>query len=1015
MSESNKDFDLKHRVLLQCIQSPIVALISDFSILFCNDSFAELLDKNTAEGIEGSNLLEISSEFENSLLYTLISDVFDNKKAKSLEVPFTDRHYNSDIYPTPWGIIAILSDITEKKRINSELKKSKRRFETLINAADDVIIQTDLEGKHIYRNKAYYSSLGFEDIDNIDLDRYSRIHPDDAPRLKISDTILMEKGKSSVEYRVKNKKGQWVNRYAKSVVLYENDKPVSILSIIRDVSELKRIENELQESESRFRSLIEQYPAGIVVHEKNGNVIFGNQAARKLWGISQEHYEYILGNYNILDDEQLEKKGLMPFIKRGFAGENISLPSIFFNPNNPDIHEFEGTKKLWVQSQLFPINDERGDVTEVVHILNDISEQKSIEVILRKERDTAQRYLDIIPVIMLALNKNQEVTLINRMGCETLGYSEHEILGKNWFDSFLPSRYREKVRTVFRNLLEGRISQKDRFENPIMTKEGEVREISWFNTMLTDEKGVIIGTLSSGEDITERKQAEEALKKSEENYRRLVSTSPEGIWVTDKEDITTFVNPALEKMLGYTKNEMLGHHVKDFLDTNSLTTFTAVSKERFSEQIDSSSYELTFICKDGIPLIARVSGRLIFDNKNEILGSFAIVSDITAKKKAEDFLLQARDYLSDQIDKRTHDLKKEKLRIEAIVETIPTGIVVIDSKMKFILINKKFHEFYQKIYQSKLPKFLNEVLILKNKFGDTISKIFYSKKDINTTIEPVKGFHLELASSKVISQPNTHIGVVIVVRDVTPFVELNNLRKQFVSTVSHELRTPITGISLSLQNLQRYWDKFSELEKKSLIETMSFSSDVLTQMVEDLLIVSRIEAGKFNLNWQNVKLRKTVKEVLIQMDSKRSEREISLSCNIASNIEFLGDGKRLSQVFRILLDNAFKYSKRHSKVRIEALDHYYGEYNPKNEDGILIQVIDSGKGIPEKDIPFIFDRYFRSDDIIDVPGSGVGLDIAKTIIESHHGEIQVESDYGYGTVFSIFLPRILNVKEVLDK
>ena len=150
------------------------------------------------------------------------------------------------------------------------------------------------------------------------------------------------------------------------------------------------------------------------------------------------------------------------------------------------------------------------------------------------------------------------------------------------------------------------------------------------------------------------------------------------------------------------------------------------------------------------------------------------------------------------------------------------------------------------------------------------------------------------------------------------------------------------------------------------------------------------------------------------MDSKRAEREIVINSNIPSKIEFLGDGKRLSQVFQILLDNAFKYSKRRSNVRIEVLDHYSGEFNEKAVDGILIEFIDSGKGIPEKDLPYVFDRYFRSENILEIPGSGVGLDIAKTIIESHNGEIHVRSEFGYGTVVSIFIPRVLNVKDVID-
>ena len=126
--------------------------------------------------------------------------------------------------------------------------------------------------------------------------------------------------------------------------------------------------------------------------------------------------------------------------------------------------------------------------------------------LLNKENIT-QQFLDIVRVIIVAIDASRKVTLINRKGCEVLGYNTDEITGKNWFDNFLPENIRDEVKTVFARIMAGEIEPVEYFENPVLTKSGEERIIEWHNTLLKDEAGNIIVTLSSGEDITERKKA----------------------------------------------------------------------------------------------------------------------------------------------------------------------------------------------------------------------------------------------------------------------------------------------------------------------------------------------------------------------------------------------------------------------------------------------------------------------------------------------------------------------------
>ncbi|MCK4596644.1 PAS domain S-box protein, partial [bacterium] len=147
-------------------------------------------------------------------------------------------------------------------------------------------------------------------------------------------------------------------------------------------------------------------------------------------------------------------------------------------------------------------------------------ERKRAQEALREERDKAQTYLDVAGAIFVAIDTDQKVSLVNKKGCEILGYKEEKIIGKNWFDNFLPEAVRDEVKSVFTKLMAGEVEPVEYFENPVLTKSGEKRIITWHNAILKDEMGTILGVLSSGEDITEHKQAEEALRKSEEQLRQ---------------------------------------------------------------------------------------------------------------------------------------------------------------------------------------------------------------------------------------------------------------------------------------------------------------------------------------------------------------------------------------------------------------------------------------------------------------------------------------------------------------
>lgn len=190
--------------------------------------------------------------------------------------------------------------------------------------------------------------------------------------------------------------------------------------------------------------------------------------------------------------------------------EQIGTLDVIYLEEKPEIHEGPFLK------------EERRLIDEIADRLRMIIEHKQAEAELQEERDRAQTYLDLSPVMFIALNTAGEVILVNKKGCELLGYDEEEVLGKNWFENFLPESLREEVIPVSKKLLSGEIDGAEYYENPILTRHGEEKLIAWHNTVLSDDQGKIVGHLSSGEDITERKLDEEALKQHREHLEEMV-------------------------------------------------------------------------------------------------------------------------------------------------------------------------------------------------------------------------------------------------------------------------------------------------------------------------------------------------------------------------------------------------------------------------------------------------------------------------------------------------------------
>lgn len=392
----------------------------------------------------------------------------------------------------------------ERHMAEQALRESEERYKRFIDNAPIAICTINTKGEFTYINKKLLEITGYKEEDWLLKPFYSIVYPDDLNFvMKKFQYRLSGKGApEAYEIRMCHASGSimWVK--ITSEPLYEKDengykKLVGMQTFVEDITEQKAAEQALKKREETLNSIFRAAPTGIglvsdrVIQQANNrfcemigysrNEVLGKNA-RMLYE-TDEDFEWV-GREKYA---QIQKFGTGTVETRWRCKDgkviNVLLSSAPIQPDNPSVG--------------------------VTFTALDITEQKKMIEQLQEDREREQMFLDIAEVLFLALDTDGKVTLINKKGCEILGYPEAEILGRSWFDHFLLEEQREETKSVFQQLMVGETESVTYVENMILTKNGEKRYIDWHNTLLKNKTGAIIGTFSSGKDITQCKKAQE--------------------------------------------------------------------------------------------------------------------------------------------------------------------------------------------------------------------------------------------------------------------------------------------------------------------------------------------------------------------------------------------------------------------------------------------------------------------------------------------------------------------------
>jgi two-component system NtrC family sensor kinase len=333
--------------------------------------------------------------------------------------------------------------------------------------------------------------------------------------------------------------------------------------------------------------------------------------------------------------------------------------------------------------------------------------------------------------------------------------------------------------------------------------------------------------------------------------------------------------------------------------------------------------------------------------------------------------------------------ESEREKLETILTGIEDGVIVVDSDRRLILMNRKAREAFEVTDENLTGKRVRDI-IQHQELVDFIRGVNFSSPS---------RMELNLKDGRVMNTqitPIPEIGLVVTMQDITYLKELDRIKTDFVNTISHDLRSPLTAILGYVELIERVGQVTPQ--QKEFIRRVQLNVQSITALINDLLDLGRIEAG-FDTQKEVVQISTIISYAIDGLRNRASEKSQELIVDVPELLQpVLGNPVRLRQMVTHLLINAINYSGESARINLTA----------QAEAGqVILQIKDSGPGIPPADLPYIFDKFYRASNTpSEIPGSGLGLAIVKSIIDDHLGRIWVDSTLGQGTTFTIVLPII---------
>ncbi len=898
---------------------------------------------------------------------------------------------NTPIFDSNGNLIAIegiARDITERKRLEEKLRENEFRFRMVSSLITDYaysfIVNENKNLKGEWLSESFINVFGYTLQEIESRGGYiSVFHPDDRDKVIKHAQNVASGNPEKIEVRMITRNGEirWIRDHAVPIFDESGNTVVRIFGVAEDITENKKIEEAIKQNEEHWEKLAESTTTAIFVYQGE-YFVYVNRAFEIITEYSKEElskvkfYELVHPEFRDLIKERGLRRQKGEFVPQNYQFKILT----------------KSGKEKWIDFTGILINwfgkpAGLGTAYDITSHKNAIGE---LEIIKERYRNL----FEFSPVGILLEDEHGTIIDVNKEYENLTGYSKEDLIGKN-IRILADKKNLDIVDQNIKRILEGEVLN---HTVESIKKDGSKIYVHLVETSVILPSGRK-GILSICENMTEKFLLENKLRESEKKFRTIFETANEGICIVDADENITDANPEFCSMVGYSKEEILNRNFDVLFVHPDERDHALVQKSRRRDG-QSGIYERRLIKKDGSVIWMKVAASGIFDEKGGVQGSFAFFTDITEQKKLQE------------------ELQKSEEQFRLIWESSQDGMRLTDEKGRIVMVNPAYcrlvgikkEELIGKtiadVYKTNRKSELLEKHIQRFKSGNIESHLqremtlIDGRKiwlDVSNTFIEIRGKKYLLGIFRDITEQKRLIDELIRAKEEAE--EANRLKSGFISMMSHEIRTPLNVI-LGFTNVIKeiYFTKQEDEEVPKYFEAIDKAGKRLLNTITQILDISRIEAGEYELFPRELNLNEKATNTIDQLKVLANEKNIKFDVSLDKTQPVIFcDEYCLDGILINLINNAIKFSNRDSRIEISTI---------VKDDKVIFKIRDYGIGMSEEYQKHLFQAFSQENVGYSRPyeGTGLGLALTKKFVELVKGEIKFWSKIGEGTQFDVIFP-----------
>jgi PAS domain S-box-containing protein len=861
-------------------------------------------------------------------------------------------------------------DITERKRLERERHESEEKYRGLFENANDPIFLEDFDGNILDCNKRACELYGYTRKQMLALNARAFVLDEDLPALHAVIAALKRHGSFRGESRNRRRDGSLLNVEVGATAVELGGRQLALV-ICHDITERRRAEEALRESEARCRALVEQSLQGLVVAQGlPPRLVFANPAIAGILGYSVEELLALspegIGNLVYPNDRALFFSGYRDLLAGKPAIEARQVCAV----------RRDGVL-CWVEMSANRIEYRGEPAVQATFV--DVTERRRAEEALQASERRYRVIVEDQTELICRFRPDGTLTFVNGAYCRYFDKTPEELIGQR----FLPHIHDEDREEVQKGLASlTRENPAKAHEHRVIAPDGEIRWHHWTGRAIFDNEGRLIEFQAVGRDITERKRAEKALRESEERYRSLFDSVPIGLFRVSPDGWPLDLNPALAQMLGHPdRDSVMASRAADFyVDIEDHRKWQTVMQRDGIVR----DFETTLRRRDGTPVYVQISARAVRDPNGRLLHGECVAQDITRRRLLEG------------------EIRESEAKYRALVEASPDAVFLIDRDGRCLFVNDAAARFYGKDPEHIVGKTLFELFpqeeaqrMLRN-----ISRILREKGNFQGEygLTGAKGTRV---LSTVLAPIRNADGIVTsaigIARDVTDQKVLQQqlqraARLASVGTlaagVAHEINNPLAVIVVDLLRIQRHH------------QNDPFTADTCSKLTQMTKRIAKITGGLLTFakatggHFARRALHGTLNGALDLVQSRFDYEQKHLVREYPARLPAVRcDSDQLQQVFVNVCINALEAMDTGGTLTVSAK-------TSTKERTVTLRFADTGTGMTDDQLDRAFDPFYTTKET----GTGLGLAISHSIVEEHGGRMSLTSELGRGTCVSVVLP-----------